>query len=503
MRDGGGDAETQRRRFATTTRGGECDGGGERGAGEDVENGEHGFRLVERLCVADDFTDDLCFAHLVLELGELLFGFDALLALADGGADAGAGASAGLGQRFDVLGLAEREDVELVVEQKRVVCGAEGEEESLVEACDGVVVGGVGAVAAVHVHAERVELSQAGHGLEEEDDDAAALDGLDGAREHVGRDCLKVLKDEHAVGLAEDLGRVLVVAVADVCEADKELEGIAFALLADAALDVVFDLLLALLAVGGEAEVLLVAPEHVGTRLYARLGEEEVEVDHLVLALVADDDEEGAVVEGDIVADEEKVRACSEGDRRWQRGGARTDDDAGMEDRKYDGAELGSSKSRRVYAQRSFFSSRVRNFLERWTALSSGRSDSREKKSGEEATVKDDAAPLTWLDLSLGGKFFVLARLGLALFETLPLQLTAGLPLVTAADGCPACLCFCDDSFRADSARCYHGRDEADLSASAHVHIDACTRCNKLVFRMHCTARKLRFGLLCFSFFGH
>lgn len=43
-----------------------------------------------------------------------------------------------------------------------------------------------------------------------------------------------------------------------------------------------------------KAEILVVAPEDVGPRLHLRLGEEIVQVDGLVLAPVADNDEEGA-----------------------------------------------------------------------------------------------------------------------------------------------------------------------------------------------------------------
>jgi hypothetical protein len=42
-------------------------------------------------------------------------------------------------------------------------------------------------------HGHRVELLERGHGAEEEDDDATALNGLDGARQQIGRECLKVL----------------------------------------------------------------------------------------------------------------------------------------------------------------------------------------------------------------------------------------------------------------------------------------------------------------------
>ena len=47
--------------------------------------------------------------------------------------------------------------------------------------------------------------------------------------------------------------------------------------------------------VGGEAQLLLVAPQHFGPGPDGRPGQQLVEVGHLVLAVVADQDEHGAL----------------------------------------------------------------------------------------------------------------------------------------------------------------------------------------------------------------
>jgi len=75
-------------------------------------------------------------------------------------------------------------------------------------------------------HCERVELTKGGHRLQQEDNDAATLDRLDGAREQIGREGLEVLQHEHAEGLPEDAVGLRVVAPADFRGADEHLEGV-------------------------------------------------------------------------------------------------------------------------------------------------------------------------------------------------------------------------------------------------------------------------------------
>lgn len=154
-------------------------------------------------------------------------------------------------------------------------------------------------------HGDRVKLTQACHRLEQEHDDTASLHSLDGSCQEVGSDSLKVLKNEHAECPSQNLGRVLVVAVANVGDADKELERIgSIALFSHASLDVSFDLCFPLLAVGGESQVLFVAPEHIGTGRGARLREKKVKVHHLIPAMVTDQHKEGAMVRCHIITDQ-------------------------------------------------------------------------------------------------------------------------------------------------------------------------------------------------------
>jgi hypothetical protein len=64
-------------------------------------------------------------------------------------------------------------------------------------------------------HSHRVELLQTAHRPQQQHNDSSSLDRLDRPRQQVRCERLKVLKDEHAECLTEDLGRVFVVAVED------------------------------------------------------------------------------------------------------------------------------------------------------------------------------------------------------------------------------------------------------------------------------------------------
>mmetsp|Transcript_8347 Transcript_8347/g.23505 ORF Transcript_8347/g.23505 Transcript_8347/m.23505 type:complete len:243 (-) Transcript_8347:8-736(-) len=185
-----------------------------------------------------------------------------------------------------------RQDVELVVDDEARRTVTEGEHEALVETrllvgvsfCPEVV---------VRIHGEVVELLQRRHALQEQNYDAAPLDRLHGAAEQVRRERLEVREDAHAEGFTEHLLRVFVVAVPDVGGRDEEVEGVVDVRVVQAPLDLLLDVLRALLPVAAEAELLLVAPEHRGLlRGYFR--DHVVEVHNLVAAVVADDDEEAA-----------------------------------------------------------------------------------------------------------------------------------------------------------------------------------------------------------------
>ncbi|RNA28999.1 hypothetical protein BpHYR1_052339 [Brachionus plicatilis] len=163
---------------------------------------------------------------------------------------------------------------------------------------------GLGAEAAVHVHAHGVELFERGERAEQDEDEAAALNCFDGARQQVGGERLEVLQHQHAVCVAEDFVRLVVVAVSDVGGGDEELERVVVVHVQFAAFDFFLDLFHALFAVRRKAELFFVAPEHVGPGLDLRFGQHVMQDDALVARLVADHHEHRAVLGRDAVLDQ-------------------------------------------------------------------------------------------------------------------------------------------------------------------------------------------------------
>lgn len=104
----------------------------------------------------------------------------------------------------------------------------------------------VGQSLAHHRHA--IKLLQAGHCLEQKNDDTTTLDRLNRSRQQVWSDGLIVLENKHAERLAENLGRVLVVRISNVGDGDEELERILVVGLTDTSLHIAFNLGFALLA---------------------------------------------------------------------------------------------------------------------------------------------------------------------------------------------------------------------------------------------------------------
>lgn len=115
-------------------------------------------------------------------------------------------------------------------------------------------------------HGHSVQLLQGRHRLEQEHDESASLDRLDCPRQQVGGQGLKILQHTHAIGVAENFVRVLVVSghgsakrsarcgardarVADVCDGDEDLKRVLLVSLTNAALDIALDFRLAFLAV--------------------------------------------------------------------------------------------------------------------------------------------------------------------------------------------------------------------------------------------------------------
>lgn len=183
--------------------------------------------------------------------------------------------------------IGDWEDVEFVIHHHAVFVLAEGEQEALVKSRLYLSVS-VSAVPLMHIHDYGVQLFQTGHSAHQEDHQSSALDCLDGPAEQVGCECLKVLKDEHLVGVAEYLVGLLVVGVADLIGADKEFEGVVHVLIIETLHLHVLDLGHAFLLVGAELQVVLVAPEDLGLAATAsQLAQHVVEVEYLVARPVA------------------------------------------------------------------------------------------------------------------------------------------------------------------------------------------------------------------------
>ena len=140
------------------------------------------------------------------------------------------------------------------------------QDKPIIEPVDDVLVG-LRLISGVHVHRQGVQLLQGRHAVDEQDDGTAALHRLHRPGEQVGGEGLEVLQRAHAVGFAEDLVGLVVVAVADVGRGDEQLERVVFVDIQVASFDFLLELLHFLLPVAGEAELLPVAPEDVGPRL--------------------------------------------------------------------------------------------------------------------------------------------------------------------------------------------------------------------------------------------
>ena len=117
----------------------------------------------------------------------------------------------------------QRQDIELIVTHQAIGALAQTQDEPLIEPGHHVAAL-LRAVPRMDVHAHAVQLLQALDGAQEEDDQPAALDGLDGPGHEVGRQGLEVLQDEDADRGAQDAVRVAVVAPVDVGGGDEELE---------------------------------------------------------------------------------------------------------------------------------------------------------------------------------------------------------------------------------------------------------------------------------------
>ena len=278
---GRGEREAQRRGLAAAAGGGDAHGRPQRLLLEHLDARHHGARLVEGAGLLDQRANDLRLGEALAQRCELrvVLGRRVVPASLGGGHVDGARRAG------------ERQHVQLVVQHQAVVAPPEAQDEALVKAARHVREG-LRAEPRVHVHRHRVQLLQALDRPQEQDDGAAALHRLHRAREEVGCERLKVLEHAHAERAPEHALRVLVVAPGDVRARDEELEGIVRGRVVKPAGGELLELTHALLAVRREPELLLVAPQHRGPRADAQLGEQVVEVRHLVLAVVSHDDQQ-------------------------------------------------------------------------------------------------------------------------------------------------------------------------------------------------------------------
>ncbi|EEQ41504.1 hypothetical protein CLUG_05633 [Clavispora lusitaniae ATCC 42720] len=207
-------------------------------------------------------------------------------------------------QRHDVFPAQNRQNIQLVVHHQARGAQAQRQQEALVETRHHVAVR-LGPVPRVHVHGHGVESFQGRHGLQENHHKTAAFNGLDRPRQQVGRERLEVSQNAHAVRVTQDLLRFLVVDIADVSVGDKGLERVSVVGVACAPLDLLLDLVLALLAVRREPQQsFFVRPENRLVHFEVGAHHKIVQVGESVARAVAHDDEEGPSLFSDSVSDQ-------------------------------------------------------------------------------------------------------------------------------------------------------------------------------------------------------
>lgn len=147
----------------------------------------------------------------------------------------------------------------------------------------------ISAVPLVHVHGNGMQLFEAGHGPHQEDNQPSSFYGFNSPAEQVRRQRLKILQDEHLVGITQNLVRLLVVGIPDFIRADEQLKGIIDILVIKPLHLHILDLLHPLLLVTAELQLVLVAPQYLGLAAIAcQLAEDVVEIEHLVARAIAD-----------------------------------------------------------------------------------------------------------------------------------------------------------------------------------------------------------------------
>ena len=151
----------------------------------------------------------------------------------------------------------------------------------------------VSSKAAVHIHCHAVELLQGRHCLEKKNHTTTTFDSLNGAGKQVGSHGLKILKNKHSIRVPQNGVSFIVVTVTYLRRCDKELKRVILnSFDVDlASLRLFFEFLHALLFVRTEAELFFVTPQDGWTGFDSGFGHDVVQIDNLLPAFVADDDE--------------------------------------------------------------------------------------------------------------------------------------------------------------------------------------------------------------------
>ena len=150
-------------------------------------------------------------------------------------------------------------------------------------------------VSRVNVHRHGVQLLQAAHALQQEYNQSSTLYCFDRPCQEIGCKRFEILQDTHAVCVTQNLFCFLVVDISDVLCRDEKFERIFGIDVANAALNLTLDLLLALLSVTREAkQLVLVCPEDRFVQLDVDVQQDVVQVDDDVLLAVTNDDEEAS-----------------------------------------------------------------------------------------------------------------------------------------------------------------------------------------------------------------
>ncbi|KAF3394345.1 hypothetical protein F1880_004952 [Penicillium rolfsii] len=131
-----------------------------------VHKGKESLGLINRTSQAQQWTNGLRLCQAVLDFLQFLLG-------------AGARIVGGLGRRegFDMLAARDGQHVQLVVHDQARIAAAQRQDKALVETGNHIIVG-LSAVTGVDIHGQGVQLLQAVHALQQQQNHTTTLDGL-------------------------------------------------------------------------------------------------------------------------------------------------------------------------------------------------------------------------------------------------------------------------------------------------------------------------------------